>query len=243
MKEKKYDFVLYFLCISLVLFSCVIGNSYRLIADIDINRPASSLNRLEDIEIPVVILDAGHGGEDPGAIGVDGTFEKDLNLIMVNKISEYLKLAGVDTVLTRQDDKLLYKPEENIKGQKKMYDLKNRYLIACEHERSVFVSIHMNKYSDGKYKGLQVYYSKNNKSGKDMALDVQKAVCEYLQKGNERQIKEGRNIYLLERLMCPAVLIECGFLSNEEDCRNLCDNEYTDKMAFLISYAILENIC
>ena len=244
LKDKKYDLVWYFLCIFLVLLSCVIGNSHRLLSNINNDCGDTVGVVAEDCKIPpVVILDAGHGGEDPGAVGVDGTLEKDINLIISYKIADYLRLSGIKTVMTRTDDRLLYDPSVNVKGKKKLYDLKNRYLISCQYENSVFVSIHMNKYTDSKYKGLQVYYSSNDISSADLASQIQEIVREYLQNENNRQIKEGNGIYLLERISTPAVLVECGFLSNSEDCHNLCDDEYTSKIAFLISYAIMKNIC
>ena len=145
--------------------------------------------------------------------------------------------------MTRTEDKLLYKEDENIKGQRKIYDLKNRYLIASEYENSIFVSIHMNKYPKEIYKGLVVYYSQNNERSKALALSIQNNIKEHLQKSNNRQIKNAKtDIYLLDRITSPAILIECGFLSNNEDCKNMQNQEYRKKMALIISNSILENI-
>ncbi len=243
MKSKKYDIILYFICIFVVLISTVIGNSYRLIADLKIDDTSSVVEITRSPEKTTVILDAGHGGEDSGAVGLDGILEKELNLSLCRQIQDILTAFNIDVIMTRTEDKLLYTDEQNIKGQRKMYDLKNRYLIAAERENVVFVSIHMNKFPEERYKGLQVYYSPNNLKSKELALSIQSSICNRLQKDNTRKIKEATSaIYLLDRLSCPAVLVECGFLSNAEDCDRLTNEKYRKQMAFIISSAIIENL-
>ena len=190
-----------------------------------------------------VIIDAGHGGEDAGAVSDSGILEKEINFQISEKIRDVLILLGINVKMTRTEDKLLYKPEENIKGQRKACDLKNRYLITKEYENAVFVSIHTNKFPNKKYGGFQVYYSKNNPKSKNIAFMVQSLIHEKLQNDNNRKIKEaGSSIYLLDRIECPAILVECGFLSNDRDCKDLTDSKYTKKMAFLVANAILETI-
>ena len=105
----------------------------------------------------VIVLDAGHGGEDPGAIGRDGTYEKDLNLAITLDVGRLLTEMGYTVVYTRTEDKLLYKESENIKGLRKISDLKNRCAVAAEYPEALFVSLHMNSFGDGRYSGLQVY--------------------------------------------------------------------------------------
>ncbi len=190
-----------------------------------------------------VVLDAGHGGEDSGASSEDGLLEKDLNLKICENIRDILLLSGIEVKMTRTDDKLLYTEEQNIKGQRKHYDLKNRYLIAKEYQNPVFVSIHINKFSASQYKGLQVYYSDNNAKSKILADKIQTDIKEALQNDNNRKTKNAKNsIYLLDRLECPAVLVECGFLSNNEDTENLRNDEYIKKMSVIIANSIMENI-
>ena len=147
---------------------------------------------------------------------------------------------GVTTLLTRSEDILLYDKSSNHKGQKKIQDLAARRRIAEECEGAVFVSIHMNSFPEEKYKGLQVYYSENNECSKTLAQGIQTLTAKVLQPENTRQCKLGNNMYLLEQLTCPAILIECGFLSNREECARLSDASYQKELAALLATAISE---
>ena len=186
-----------------------------------------------------IVIDAGHGGEDCGAIGVNGKYEKDLNLEIAYTVGEMLSDAGYAVVYTRTEDKLLYTEEENIKGLRKIYDLKNRCKIANEYKNSLFVSIHMNSFSRPEYSGLQVYYSENNTESKTLADTIQKTVREKCQNDNERQIKSGRDMYVLKNIDNPAVLIECGFISNSVECQKLSEKEYQKELCFSIVCGII----
>ena len=190
------------------------------------------------------VIDAGHGGEDAGAIAYDGTLEKDLNLEISTLLCGLLELNGNNVKMTRDSDTLLYdyyNDLEDYTGQKKVYDLKNRLRIAEEYENSIYVGIHMNKFSVAKYKGLQVYYSPNNENSFDFASKIRDNTRLYLQKDNKREIKRAdSSIYILNKANMPAVLIECGFLSNDEELTNLKDNDYRAKLAITIFSSILE---
>lgn len=190
------------------------------------------------------VIDAGHGGEDAGAIAHDGTLEKDLNLEIATLLCGLLELNGNNVKMTRDSDTLLYdyyNDLEDYTGQKKVYDLKNRLRIAEEYENSIYVGIHMNKFSVAKYKGLQVYYSPNNENSFDLASKIRDNTRLYLQKDNKREIKRAdSSIYILNKANMPAVLIECGFLSNDEELTNLKDNDYRAKLAITIFSSILE---
>jgi N-acetylmuramoyl-L-alanine amidase len=190
----------------------------------------------------VIIIDAGHGGEDPGAIGITGVYEKDVNLSIALALGEELKSKGYTVVYTRTEDKMLYLPEENIKGMRKISDLKNRCKITAEYENCIFVSIHMNSYGASKYSGLQVYYANENDESKALAHKIQSMVKKDLQPENNRQIKNGKSLYLLENASGTPVLIECGFLSNETECQKLSQKEYQKELSFSISCAIIEYI-
>ncbi len=186
-----------------------------------------------------VVIDAGHGGEDGGAVGVGGTLEKDINLEIALALYDVFSLTDIDVVLTRDGDYLLYK--EGQESRKKFNDLNNRVSICKSYDNPIMLSIHQNKFPLSKYKGLQVYYSKNNGASKTIADAIQTKTSSYLQKDNNRKIKEaGRNIFILDRLDCPAVLIECGFLSNEEDEMNLNDEDYQRKIAFTIFSSLMD---
>lgn len=188
----------------------------------------------------LIILDAGHGGEDAGATGINGALEKDLNLSVVNILGEMLTEKGFAVVYTRSEDKLLYEEWENIKGIRKISDLKNRCKIAKSYPNALFVSIHMNTFGDGKYSGLQVYYSPENKESEMLAGAIQSSVKKELQPNNNRNIKQGDDIYILENIDNTAVLIECGFLSNEEEAKKLSQKEYQKMLSFSIICGIIE---
>ena len=119
---------------------------------------------------PTVILDAGHGGEDGGAVGVNRVLEKDLNLAVTLRLADLLRAAGVPVILTRTEDRMLYGEGENIKGRKKEFDLKNRLRVAKDHPDAIFISIHMNNFPQEKYNGLQVYYAGHTATAADMGL-------------------------------------------------------------------------
>lgn len=178
-----------------------------------------------------VIIDAGHGGEDPGAID-NGVKEKDLNLTVAKKLGAFLTLSDVDVVYTRTTDTLLYGAGQE--KSKKQYDLKNRVAIAEKYDNAVLISIHMNKFTVKSCKGLQTFYCKKSEESKALAEYVQTA-SKLLQPFNDRAIKdENGTIYLLENTSKPAVLIECGFISNEEEAKLLQNDEYQNKLAFSI---------
>ena len=190
----------------------------------------------------VIIIDAGHGGEDSGAVGVDGSYEKDLNLQIATVLGEELKNRGYTVVYTRTEDKMLYLPEENIKGMRKISDLKNRCKVTEQYDDCILVSIHMNSFGASKYSGLQVYYKDDSDDSRALAGKIQNAVREELQHENKRQTKSGSSLYLLENASCTAVLIECGFLTNESECEKLSQKEYQKQLSFSIICGIIEYI-
>ena len=192
--------------------------------------------------VKTVIIDAGHGGEDCGAIGKTGVYEKDLNMQISLKLGEYLSAAGYSVVYTREDDRLLYTEEQNIKGMRKIYDLKNRVEIANSYNSALLVSIHMNSYGAESCSGLQVYYAEGNDSSVSLANKVQESVVNTLQPNNKRKIKEGNGIYLLENSINPCILIECGFISNYDECKKLSEKEYQKELCFSILCGIIEYI-
>lgn len=190
-----------------------------------------------------VVIDAGHGGEDCGAIGINGVYEKDLNLQIALALNEILTANGVSTVMTRTEDILLYDRESDYTGHKKEQDLATRRRIAEDCHEAIFISIHMNSFPVEKYNGIQVYYSKNNTASYNLAYKLQTLSSSALMPENNRKIKAaGENIYLLDRLECPAVLVECGFLSNAEECERLCDENYRKKLALCLAVPIIEQV-
>ncbi len=188
-----------------------------------------------------VVIDPGHGGEDGGCSGADGTTEKDVNLSLSLTLADILRMCGVDVTLTRTEDILLYDRNVDFKGRKKVLDLRARLDCAAAHPEADFISIHMNAFPEARWHGLQVWYSKNRAESLTLARSIQSAVETYLQPENERRIKPaGSNIFLLDRAVTPAVLIECGFLSNPEECAALSTSAYRKKLALVTAFAYLE---
>lgn len=220
----------------LVVISTVIGvfiNMYN--KDIFIPTANDPVGRM-------VIIDAGHGGEDPGTVGVTGVLEKDLNLQIALEIGAAFENEGYVVVYTRTDDRLLYTEEENIHGIRKISDLKNRCKVADKYPNAIFISVHMNSFGKSKYSGLQVYYSEKNENSKALADSIQNKVISDLQKNNNRTTKSGKDIYILENISNNAVLIECGFLSNSQECEKLSQKEYQKELSFSIVCGIIEYI-
>ncbi len=185
--------------------------------------------------LPYIVIDAGHGGEDSGCVGEGGILEKDINLSVAKLLYEEFEDAGYRVKLTREDDRLLYREEENIYGQRKQYDLKNRLLISKAIAEScggnaVFISIHVNSYGDSRYSGAQVYYGAAEHS-RELAGMIQARIADELQESNKRKIKPSSGIYLLERSEIPSVLVECGFISNKEEAVLLSSFEYQKSLA------------
>ena len=204
--------------------------------------PASLTSGQAPTAYHTVILDAGHGGEDGGAVGhVDGheVQEKNINLAITLTLRDMLEAEGINVVLTREEDVLLYDRNTDYQGRKKVLDLAARLHVGQSTQGAVFVSIHMNSFTQAKYRGLQVYYSQNHPMSKTLADSIQTRTEEQLQPDNHRATKAaGSDIFLLDQLRCPAVLVECGFLSNEEECRMLQEEAYQQKIAFLLFCSI-----
>ena len=198
----------------------------------------TAVGNISDLPFTAVIIDAGHGGEDGGATA-HGVVEKDVNLSISLMLADYFKMSMFDVYMTRTDDTLFYFPGQE--NRKKYYDISNRVDFAKKIDNAVFISIHQNKFEIEKYKGLQVYYSPNNILGKDVAEQIQNDAIQNLDPENNRKIKQADyRIRVLKELTIPAVLVECGFLSNEHEAELLASEEYQKKLAFSIFTSILD---
>ena len=179
-----------------------------------------------------VLLDAGHGGQDGGAVSVTGTPEKELNLSVTLISADLLRSLGYRVILTREKDLEL---RADGGGSRKMQDLKGRLLLAEANPGAPFLSFHMNKFPQGKYHGLQVYYARRDPASRPLAEAIQSAVKQVLQPDNERAVKPATSaIFLLDNITSPAVLIECGFLSNEAEAKRLEDPVYQTELALTV---------
>ena len=202
-------------------------------------RMAAGVNVISGKERPVVVIDAGHGGNDPGKIGVDGSLEKDINLKIARKVKAYLEASDVQVVLTREDDQGLYTEKDS---KKKMADMNRRCQIINETSPALTVSIHQNSYPEEYVHGAQVFYYNGSSGGKQLAGLIQTQLVQDLDPENHRQIKPNDSYYLLKKTKGTIVIVECGFLSNAAEAGKLCDEAYQDRVAWSIHKGILQYI-
>lgn len=186
---------------------------------------------------PVVVVDIGHGGWDPGKIGVDGSLEKDINLQIAQKLKAYLEKSDVTVVMTRDSDHGLYDEDDS---NKKMADMKGRCDLINKTAPALTVSIHQNSYHEESINGGQVFYYKNSENGKRLAEILQKRFDFVLGERNRRVAKANDNYYILLHVRSPIVIVECGFLSNQKEAALLNTEEYQDRLAWTIHMGILE---
>lgn len=185
---------------------------------------------------PVVAIDAGHGGNDPGKIGIDGTLEKDINLKIAMKLKKYLEASDVDVVLTRENDNGLYSAKDS---RKKMADMTKRCDIINDAKPALTVSIHQNSYHQEEISGGQVFYYKKSEKGKELAEIIQKRFDFLLGEKNTRLAKPNDNYYLLLHVRTPIVIVECGFLTNSKESALLNTEDYQDRVAYTIHMGIM----
>ena len=209
-----------------------------------------ALGRLDGLIAPAVrpvsvtraaplILDAGHGGEDGGAVSVTGVPESRVNLEIVQKLRDTLALYGVDPVVLREEDVSLHDPKASTLREKKRSDLKNRVRAVEAVEGGTLLSIHQNSYPGSQYRGAQVFYAPTGGS-RELAELLQTALREELQPDNGRKAKPiPESVYLMNHVSCPAVLVECGFLTNPEEEARLRDGGYQRQLAAVLAGAWL----
>lgn len=215
----------------LLVFACGLG-AYSVV------RVMSSLHAPAS---PVIIIDAGHGGMDGGATGVGGVIEKDINLAIAQKLYSLAQLDGYDVVMVRSTDRSVH--EEGITGvrKQKVSDIHQRLALAKKHPDAVFISIHQNYFPKQSSWGSQVFYSTENEQSRILAQKIQDNIRESLQPENKREIKAaGNNLYLLSHMSNPAVMVECGFISNPEDSQRLLKADYQQQLAFKILQSVTE---
>ncbi len=181
--------------------------------------------------LPTVVIDPGHGGIDCGAVGVNGMPDKDINLKLSAYLASEFENAGYNVIMTRTEDVMLV-DDKCEHTTKKSSDLTARARLAEEGE--IFISIHMNKFAEEKYSGAQVYYSVNDARSARLAEMLQAGIIASLQPQNKRVVKSGEGLYLLDRVKCPAVIVECGFISNRAEAEMLASEDYLKRLAFEI---------
>lgn len=225
--------------IPFVICTCILFYSHKIN-----NENGAQVSKNFQVKPPTIIIDAGHGGFDGGTSSEDGTPEKDINLKISLYLRDYLEFLGLKTVLTREEDESLEDEGLTTIRARKTSDIHNRMALMEKTDNALFVSIHQNHFSVEKYKGLQVFYSPNfSEKSSLLATKIQENVVELLQPENDRQVtKCGTSVYLMYNAVKPAVLVECGFLSNKEEAELLKTDEYCKKIAFSIAIGIFDYI-
>lgn len=178
-----------------------------------------------------VIIDAGHGGEDPGAIGSSGAYEKDINLNIALKLQQFIEQSGGVVLMSRVDDAKMEGSKSN--------DMKLRKKLREDNDGDIFISIHLNSYPSESCKGAQTFYASDERS-KVLAEKIQKNMVDILDESNTRIAKKLTDVYLLKNVNIPSVIVECGFLSNSAEEKLLLDEEYQSKIAMAIYLGINE---
>jgi len=209
--------------------------SFFLIIYIQVKFNKEVLNLTRDV---VIIVDAGHGGIDGGAIGKNGTIEKNINLEIAKKLKAYIENHGDTCIMVREVDEGLYSYET--KKGKKAEDLKNRKQIIKENKADLFISIHLNYFPDSKYYGAQTFYPSNDLESEKLAKAIQNQLIKILDRNNNRVAKPNNTYYILKDNQIPSVLVECGFLSNPEEEYLLNQEDYQNKIAWAIYCGILD---
>lgn len=180
-----------------------------------------------------VIIDAGHGGVDGGAISCTGVFESQINLEIALRLDDLMHLLGIHTYMIRTEDISIYTKGESI-AAKKVSDLKQRVKIVNETPNAILISIHQNYFEDSRYSGAQVFY--NNDA--TLAKQIQSALVTTLNPGSRRKAKKADGVYLMQNANCPSALIECGFLSNATEESLLRDPTYQKRLCCVISAVV-----
>ena len=185
----------------------------------------------------LVIIDAGHGGDDPGKIGVDGVQEKELNLKMALALRDLLEQQDVEVLMTREDAGGLY---DERTSNKKVQDMRRRCELINREKPACVVSIHQNSYHEESIHGAQVFYYKTSKESGELAKILQKELARVVEPTNHRQAKANDTYYLLKKTEAPTVIVECGFLSNWDECAKLQNEEYQAKLVWAIQMGVLK---
>lgn len=193
----------------------------------------------ESSDNKIVVIDAGHGGSDPGKIGVNNAMEKDINLSIALKVKEILESKGITVILTREDENGLYQETDT---NKKRSDMQKRCEIIAESKCSIAVSIHQNSYHEEGVSGPQVFYYATSTQGQQLATIIQNELIEQLAPEKKRTAKPNDSYYLLKKAVCPIVIVESGFLSNWNEAALLITDEYQQKVAQAVADGIEKHL-
>ena len=206
------------------------------------SREERAITTFSENKIKTVIIDAGHGGEDGGAVSINGILEKDINLQISKKLEHLFNLFGVNTEMTRRDDSSLGENSSELIRNRKAMDIRKRVEIINNIPDALLVSIHQNSFPQENCKGAQVFYSEKNGESKLVAEFLQEEFRSVINNNNLRKAKTDSSIYILNNVNCPAILVECGFLTNKEEAGLLTTENYQKKISLCLAGAIIKNL-
>lgn len=228
-KKKKWE-----LYMSVAVLVCAFIVSQK-----DLNITASNSQQDSQPNSNCIVIDAGHGGVDPGKVSITGTNEKEINLAIAKKVQEKLIKQGFEVVMTRETDEGLY---DSSTTNKKVEDMKRRCQKIDQANPLFTVSIHQNSYHEASVSGAQVFYYARSKEGSELATVLQEMLVEQVDPGNHRKAKANETYYLLKKTKRPTVIVECGFLSNWEEAKKLETEEYQELVAEAVCKGIVEYV-
>lgn len=231
--KKKYFSVIF---LTLVFLACQIttDRSVQLVRNI-----FHSDGIVEEKKPVTVVIDPGHGGRDPGKVGINNALEKDVNLSIAFKLKNLLELNDINVIMTRESDIGLYSDYDS---NKKNADLNKRVDIIHTNEAELAVSIHQNSFGEAYVRGAQTFYHGESPEGKHLAEFVLEQIKDAIGDDNHRKAKANRDYYMLRKTKCPFVIVECGYMSNPNEAALLIDEEYQEKLAWGIHMGIMRYI-
>lgn len=198
---------------------------------------------IETVALPVsnkvIVLDAGHGNPDGGAVSTNGISEAEINLKIALKLQNLLEQSGATVILTRSDEDGIYDADKTKLKNQKVSDIKNRVKIGNSSSADIFVSIHLNKIPQSQYSGWQTFFKSGSEQGEKLATLIQENLNKTIEKENNRVPMKLDNVYIVKNVEIPLTIVECGFLSNEEEERKLQEDDYQDKLAWGIYNGII----
>lgn len=231
--QKRIITIFLMVFVSLFVFSFKIANNNMLNKEIT----------TETVALPVtnrvIVIDAGHGTPDEGAESNNGVTEAEINLRIALKLQNLLEQSGAKVILTRSNETAIYDIDKKTLREKKVSDIHNRVKIGNESSADIFVSIHLNKIPQNQYWGWQCFYNQNEKS-KILAENLQNNLNEAIQKENKRTAMKLDTVYIMKNVEIPISIVECGFLSNEEEEKRLQEDDYQNRLAWGIYNGIMD---
>ena len=228
--KKKILFVICSVLLSFTFYASTIDNNNIILNNT--NTESTRVVNTIPVTNKIIIVDAGHGLPDGGAVGNNGTIESEINLKIALKLQKLLEESGATVILTRSDENGIYENENSSISEKKVSDIKNRVKLGNESSADIFVSIHLNKIEQEQYSGWQTFYNSKSKESKELSISIQNALNDTISKENIRVPKEIDNVYILNHVEIPTSIVECGFLSNTNEEESLRTDEYQNKLAY-----------